>query len=180
MTLWETHPLWREDDLFFDFSAAMQVIKLDEEARGLTHLLKGGVDFVVEWSNQLWLVEVKDPDSGDIPEQHRDQQQKNFLHTLLSNELIEKHLFPKLRDSLIILGMDRGIAEKPLKYITVIGLSTLEPAQLNGLKERLWKTEWLAGAKRGWNKSFEVHVMNVGQWNRSLTQCPITRISEQH
>jgi hypothetical protein len=176
---WERNPEWREDDLFFDFAAASRVIKLDEKARGLTHLLKGGVDFVVEWANQLWLIEVKDPDCGDIPERYREQQKASFLQSLMGEELINKHLFPKLRDSLIFLGMDRGIADKPLKYITVIGLSSLDPAQFNGLKERLWKTQWLAGPPRGWHKPFEVHVLNVGQWNRLLQQCPITRISEQ-
>ncbi len=67
---WEAKPEWCESDLYFDFSQARQVIKLDDQvaAAGLTHLLKGGVDFVVEWDTQLWLLEIKDPESGAIPE----------------------------------------------------------------------------------------------------------------
>lgn len=182
MRPWEAKPEWREDDLYFDFSRARQVIKLDNrvaEAR-LTHLLKGGVDFVVEWETQLWLVEVKDPESGDIPEKHRDHQRQRFLGEMLSESLINKHLFPKLRDSLVFLGLEYGIASKPLRYITLIGLSDLDSAQLTGLRDRLWRTEWVAGPRdRGWQKSFEVHALNIEQWNRLLTQCPIQRISEQ-
>lgn len=178
MKPWELNPDWREDDLYFDFSAAQHVIKLDRESAGLTHLLKGGVDFVVEWTNQLWLVEVKDPQCGDIPAQHRAANQARFLKDLLSDSLINKHLFPKLRDSLLLLGMDYGIAAKPMRFITIIGLSELDSAQLSGLADRLKRTEWVAGPKRGWNKPFAVHAFNVEQWNRLLQQCPITRISQ--
>ncbi|QTL40091.1 hypothetical protein ACNFJN_01310 [Xenorhabdus budapestensis] len=54
----QMHPEWIEGDLYFDFSKAQSVRKLDKEdpeGQGLSHLLKS-VDFVVEWSNQLWLI----------------------------------------------------------------------------------------------------------------------------
>ena len=106
MKPWEAKPEWCESDLYFDFSQARQVIKLDDQvaAAGLTHLLKGGVDFVVEWDTQLWLLEIKDPESGAIPEQHREKQRQRFLADIVSQSLIERHLFPKLRDSLIFWG----------------------------------------------------------------------------
>ncbi|NOG31302.1 hypothetical protein HLB35_05125 [Halomonas sp. TBZ9] len=47
-----------------------------------------------------------------------------------SDSLIEKHLFPKLRDSLIFLGLEKGIVDKPMRYITLIGL---KPAQMRSL-----------------------------------------------
>lgn len=178
MTPWEEHSEWVEKDLFFDFSRAQYAFKLDDSNHGLSHCLKS-VDFVVEWTNQLWLVEAKDPEDGKIPEQHRQHQKEQFLNDLSSRVLIAKHLFPKFRDSLIYLGLNQGIVTKPMRYISLIGLNTLDSAQLNGLKDSVWEHEWMSGPKKGWKKSFDVQVFNVEQWNRLLPQCPITRISEQ-
>lgn len=176
MQLWEQNPQWREADLYFDFSKAIRAFKLDTSQHGLSHLLKS-VDFVVEWEKQFWLIEIKDPDNEGIPAQHRQRQQDQFKQDLLSGQLIDKHLFPKLRDSLIYLGLDAGIPAKPLRYLSLIGLETLEVAELEGLRNKLWQYAWVAGPKRGWHKPFDVHALNVSQWNRLLTQCPITRIS---
>lgn len=179
MKPWEENPEWQEGDLFFDFSRAKQVVKLDDEHHGLSHCLKS-VDFIVEWSNQLWLIEVKDPDHGSIPEQHSEKQKSQFIENLQSDALITDHLFPKLRDSLIYLGLNHGISDNPMRYIALIGLKSLDSVQLDGLKDRIWKHEWVAGPKKGWKKSFDVRAFNVEQWNNLLSQCPITRISEQH
>ncbi|MGJ0624507.1 hypothetical protein [Xenorhabdus bovienii] len=177
----QTHPEWVEGDLYFDFSKAQSVRKLDAkgpDGHGLSHCLKS-VDFVVEWSNQLWLIEIKDPEHGAIPAHLRVKEQDRFRRKLQSDKLINEELFPKLRDSLIYLSLDQGIAERPMRYITLIGLSSLQPAELDGLQNKLWQTNWINGPERGWGKSFEVHCMTVQQWNRLLPQCPITRKSEQ-
>lgn len=176
---WERNPNWREQDLYFDFSQARSAIKLDESGRdghGLSHMLKS-VDFVVEWSNQYWLIEIKDPDNGAIPEAQREKQLNKFSKELKSGELISTHLFPKLRDSLIYLSMDKGVPNLPLKYIVLIGMNCLEPPELSALKAKLKNTNWLSGPKRGWNKSFDIQCLNIKQWNRLLTNCPVQRIS---
>ncbi|OTA19507.1 hypothetical protein Xbed_02363 [Xenorhabdus beddingii] len=176
-----THPEWIEGDLYFDFSKAQSVRKLDAkgpEGHGLSHLLKS-VDFVVEWSNQLWLIEIKDPENGMIPRHLKVKEQEEFRLKLQSDKLVNNELFPKLRDSLIYLSLEQGVADKPMRYIVLIGLSSLQPAELAGLQNKLWNTEWIKGPKRGWKKSFEVHCMTVQQWNRTLTQCPIIRNSEK-
>ncbi|ACT05549.1 conserved hypothetical protein [Dickeya chrysanthemi Ech1591] len=181
MTPWEQYPEWKEGDLFIDFSRANSAIKLDKTGKsghGLTHYLKS-VDFVVEWSNQLWLIEVKDPEHGAIPEVNREAEMARFADNMQSGALITKHLFPKLRDSLIYLGLDRGVANKQLKYIILIGLKALTQAELSALRLALWKTEWVGGPQpRGWGKSFDVLCMNVEQWNRLIDDCPVTRISQ--
>lgn len=174
------HPEWIEGDLYFDFSKAQSVRKLDKkgsEGHGLSHLLKS-VDFVVEWSNQLWLIEIKDPENGMIPNHLKEREQTKFRRKLQSDHLINKELFPKLRDSLIYLSLEQGIVDKPMQYITLIGLSSLQPAELAGLQNKLWHTDWIKGPERGWKKPFKVHCMTVQQWNRVLTQCPVIRKSE--
>lgn len=180
MNPWDENNQWVEDDLYFDFSKAKFAFKLDQdgpEGHGLSSFFKS-VDFVVEWSNQFWLIEVKDPENGNIPEQHKANQLANFKKNLKSGHLIEQHLFPKFRDSLIYLGLERGIPDLPMKYISLIGMESLQPAELSGLKSAIWNKDWVKGPARGWGKDFEVHCMNVSQWNRHLRMCPITRISQ--
>lgn len=177
MNPWEKHPEWCERDLWFDFSRAVEAYKFDGIEHGMGHRLKA-VDFVVEWPRQLWLIEVKDPESGSIPRSIQEEVRLGFLQKLESGTLIEKHLFPKLRDSLIYLGMDRGIAAKPLRYLILIGLERLDSPMLDSLKNRLWRQGWAAGPKRGWRKSFDVFMLTPSLWNRVLPYCPVTRISK--
>jgi hypothetical protein len=177
---WDLNRQWVENDLYFDFSKARSAFKLDEAGsagHGLSNFFKS-VDFVVEWSNQFWLVEIKDPDNGAIPEQHRPKQLIKFHEQLKSGYLIDNHLFPKLRDSLIYLGLERGVPNLPMKYISLIGMESLDPAELSGLKHSLWMKDWVKGPAKGWTKNFEVHCMNVHLWNKHLVNCPITRISQ--
>ncbi len=176
MQPWELYPQWRERDLWFDFSQAGLAYKFDSQDHGLGHCLKA-VDFVVEWPRQLWLIEVKDPESGSIPAAIKEEVRGGFQQKLESGPLIEKHLFPKLRDSLIYLSMERGIADKPLRYLVLIGLERLEPPMLDSLKGRLWRQDWVAGPRRGWRKSFDVIMLTPSLWNRVLPYCPVTRIS---
>ena len=174
---WEENQQWCEADLYFDFSRAVRVEKLDGSQHGLSHLMKS-VDFLVEWEDQLWLIEVKDPENGSIPEQHRTERLLEFRANLIGDTLINEHLFPKLRDSLLYLGLDEGILNKPLRYLTIIAVESLEVAELEGLRNRLWQHAWVSGPpKRGWRKSFDVHAFNIGQWNRSFEGCPVIRIS---
>lgn len=172
---------WIEGDLYFDFSKAQSVKKLDakgSDGHGLSHWLKS-VDFIVEWSNQLWLIEVKDPEHGMIPEHLKAREQEKFRLKLQSDKLVNDELFPKLRDSLIYLSLEQGVVDKPMRYITLVGLSSLQPAELAGLQHKLWHTNWVKGPERGWKKSFKVYCMTVQQWNRTLPQCPIIRKSEE-
>ena len=125
MQPWEQNPQWREADLYFDFSKAIRAIRFDDaEHEAFAQPMKA-VDFVVEWEKQFWLIEVKDPENGGIPVQHRENQQEKFRKDLLGRQLVEKHLFPKLRETLIYLGLDAGIPAKPLRYLSLIGLETL-------------------------------------------------------
>ena len=171
---------WLENDLYFDFSNAQSAVKLDSNDHGMTHKGLKPIDFVVEWPDQFWLVEVKDPENSNIPPQHQLRQKMDFAKKLQSGSLLKYELFPKFRDSLIYLGMDVGIPRKPLSYLTLIGLSSLDSAHLTYLSELLYQTEWLQGPKRGWRKHFSARVFNLDLWNRVFPHCPITRIGSEN
>lgn len=183
MQPWEQNPQWwektrgRNDGLYFDFSKADRAIKFDEKSHGLTHVMDGCVDFIVEWKEQIWLVEVKDPDR--TPQPHHANEAIKFFDKISGGSLIEKELFPKLQDTLIYLSLNEGIpTNKKLRYMVLIGLEQLDAAQLDGLKNNLWQYKWVSGPEGGWSKSFDVLIFNVDSWNRTLHKCPVTRISE--
>ncbi|MBF0109004.1 MAG: hypothetical protein HQL76_07515 [Magnetococcales bacterium] len=171
---------WIEGDLRFDFSKATSVRSLDRHGHGhgMSHLLKS-VDFVVEWDDAFWLIEVKDPEHNRIPEQHRDGQLRNFREKMDSGSLIHAELFPKFIDSLIYLGLDRGIPEKkPMRYLILIGMTGLEPAHCSNLSVALLQHHegCLSGPPEGWKKGFTVHLFNLELWNRKFPDCPVTRV----
>lgn len=170
---------WQEGDLYFDFREAKSVISLDKHGRGhgLTHVMKA-VDFVVEWDDQFWLIEVKNPENSKIPREHRDQAKQEFFNKIESRSLISSELFPKFIDSLVYLGLDSGIPTKPMRYLTLIALASLTPVQCSTLSDALLShsKSLLHGPKNGWSKGFSVHLFNLELWNRALPFCPVTRI----
>ncbi|MEO5367189.1 MAG: hypothetical protein H7831_12745 [Magnetococcus sp. WYHC-3] len=175
------NPDWTEGDIQFDFSKARTVISLDQHGRGhgLSHVLKS-VDFVVEWDNDFWLIEVKDPENARIPVEHRKEQQQAFGKKMSSRSLIHAELFPKFIDSLIFLGLDRGIPPKPMKYLTLIAMADLGPAQLGPLQDALKNHHercLLGPAPRGWSKGFSVFMFTLELWNERFPHCRATRVA---
>lgn len=53
-----------ERTLEFDFSSADRAVRFDGETHRMSHCMKS-VDFLVEWSDEFWFVEVKDPSDPD-------------------------------------------------------------------------------------------------------------------
>lgn len=167
---------WREKELSFNFSKAESVRKLDGPEHGLSRCMKS-VDFVVEWPDEYWMIEVKDPENSQIPTRHRTRVTNKFMEELDSGALMDEHLFPKFRDSLIYLGMDQGIPAKPMRYFALIALSSLEPAHLMTLAEMFERKEpWVMGPSRGWAKGFAFIAFTCDAWNRTFPHCPVTRI----
>ncbi|ABK43091.1 conserved hypothetical protein [Magnetococcus marinus MC-1] len=173
---------WMEGELYFDFSQALSVISLDGhgQGHGMSHLMKA-VDFVVEWEQELWLIEIKDPEKSTIPKQHRVAQLESFHQKLSSQSLLHAELFPKLIDSLIYLGLNQGISKKPMRYLTLIGMSSLQPPFLTVLKDALLNLHGgclLGRPTKGWEKGFDVHLFNLELWNEWFPHCPASRIEK--
>ena len=170
-------PDWQEKDLYFDFSNAESAVKFDSKDHGLSKVMKA-VDFVVEWKDQFWLVEVKDPEDSNIPPKYQDEKRKDFFEKIQSRSLIYAELFPKFIDSLIYLGLDHGIPGKSMYYLTLIGISSLKPSHFKALSDTLLQhyDGCLNGPTGGWSKGFSVQMFNLELWNRAFPQCPVTRI----
>lgn len=171
---------WMERSLAFDFSQARLALKFDDpQWHGLTHGGLSCADFLVEWDDQLWLIEIKDPESA--PENHRDTAIRKFTAALDRKTLITQQLAPTLRDSLFYLWFDGWQLSKPIQYLVVIGLESMSPQNLSVLRNTFLRETWLQGpTARGWKQPLNVSVnfLTVSAWNALFPHCPITRISE--
>jgi hypothetical protein len=76
-----------EGDIEIDFQGMLQAEKFDDAKHGMSHCLKA-VDFLCDWANDLWLVELKDPEEAAIPPLH-----KAHVWLSLRTNYPRKHIF---------------------------------------------------------------------------------------
>ncbi|KPA17645.1 hypothetical protein MHK_002179 [Candidatus Magnetomorum sp. HK-1] len=75
-----------ENDLEFDFRAAISAVRFDDENHKMSHCMKA-VDFLVEWDKEFWLLEVKDPSSREIPNKFKDKELREFINKMRNQTL---------------------------------------------------------------------------------------------
>jgi len=167
----------KEGDLEFDFRQAIRAEKFDDHTQKISHCMKG-VDFMVEWPDSLWLIEVKDPDSTQIPQQYRDTQKKQFMKKLESQSLFSKELGPKIKDTFLFLYLKNELPAKPLKYFVLLAFGELDPELLPSLTDTLQRKSCLLGPDNSaWQNHYveDAVIFTQQTWNKKLTQCPVVR-----
>lgn len=169
----------KEGSLQFDFSQAVRVLEFDKHiSPKVSHCMKC-VDFLVEWQNEVWLVEVKDPEDPNIPEQNSIKEYKRFVSTLYSEKLFSQELGPKAKDSFLYLYLSRKLIDKPLKYFVLLGLDSFSDSQLLPLNTPLRRSICLSGlGDKEWTTPYfkAALVFNIRNWNNSFPECLIQRI----
>lgn len=110
----------QEEDLIFDFSFADNAEKFDDKKLHGKKSSMRKVDFIIEEANRFIFLEVKDP---DIPGADNVEQ---FKKDLGDGSLIHD-LARKYRDSLFF-SMFRGPVDKPIDYIVLISMKSLDDA----------------------------------------------------
>lgn len=122
----------QEGDLIFDVSSAIKFEKFDDNKIHGTKCTMKRVDFIIEDSEKIIFLEVKDPDvPGAInPENFREQ---------LSGGRLIPELASKYRDTLFFTSL-RENYEKPIAYVVLICINGLDDALV------LAKTDILKGA----------------------------------
>lgn len=117
-----------EGELEFLFEGAVSARKFDGHDHGLTHCMKA-VDFIIEFTDKYLFIEVKDPQSSGTTDDRRRQWIKE-----LKSEKFVHNLKYKYRDSFLYeWGAGRG--DKPIVYVVLIALDTLEPALMSSIQE---------------------------------------------
>jgi hypothetical protein len=171
-----------EGDLVFDFSAAIVSDQFDDEAtHKLSHCMKA-VDFIVEWEYEFWFVEVKDPSNSKIPSGIKRDKLKDFISKIDNKTLFSDELGPKIKDSFLYLHLSGRLPPKPIKYLVLLAIETLDPALLLRSMEGVKRSSCFLGPDKGkWKNPYleEVMVFNEQTWNEKLKQCPVKRSGTQ-
>ena len=126
------------------------------------------VDMIFEFESCYLFVEVKDPDIPDAANPEK------FRKKLQSGKVIHK-VAGKFRDTTFFKFYQKKI-EKPIIYIFLLSMASLDPALLSNKQDELRKA--LPQTHPFWETDLKCVVMNVAQWKRQFGEESLTRISE--
>ncbi len=167
-----------EGELEFDFRKAIRAERFDEEKRHrMSHCMKA-VDFLVEWPDALWFIEVKDPSKSSIPDHLSNKERRNFIERMKKKVLFHEELGPKAKDSFLYLHLMGEVPEKPIKYFVLLALRELDKALLSFSARELKQASCLIGPNNSeWRNRYicAAAVYNLETWNQHLGHCPVRR-----
>ncbi len=165
-----------EGDLEMDVPDALRGGRFDGAGHGLSHCMKA-VDFVLELADRYLYIEMKDPQHSRATERARNR----FTEKLDSGKL-DDDLKYKYRDS-FLYEWAAGRADKPIHYLVLIALDTLDDAQLANRTYALERQLPLRGPygpdRRPWARPIVrfCGVFNIASWNRNFPGYPVRRVA---
>ena len=165
--------VFRERDLEFTINNAEAARKFDSPDHGLTHCMKA-VDFIVELSDSLLFIEIKDPQHPQATAEAR----QDFVNSFESGSLDEELKY-KYRDS-FLYEWASGRVCKPILYLVLIALDTLTSAELDRRTNDL-KRKVPVNGTTSWTRPIveDCAVLNIASWNERFTNFQISRLSSQ-
>lgn len=153
-----------EGEVTIDFGNVITAEKFDDPINhGFTWMKK--VDFIVEKTDRIYFIELKDPMDSKAPLKRR----KEFIEKLLVGQL-DSSLIYKYRDSFLYKFAENGVFNKPIYYIVLIGYERLNSAELqrrtDELKRKIPSGKALSKWKNGIVKG--VVVMKFSTWRKTF------------
>lgn len=163
----------QEGELLFTFGEDWSASRLDERGVPVPHGM-AFVDFVAEGDKEIVLIEVKDPAASRIEEGRR-----RFADRLKGEELVNRHLAPKARDSYTYLHLMRRDAKR-MRLVVALGLdgmSVQEPL-LMALNDRL-RLRLRQEGRQPWEREYmeSCLVVPIGKLGDALPGCTAVRSS---
>ena len=165
--------IFDEKDLRFNFSKALSVSKFDPSGRSGSECISS-IDFIVELSNYILFVEVKDPDHPRATDEAREQ----FLSELKSLKKA-RTLAQNCRDSFFYENAG-GRVNKPVVFIAIVELSSIPLSDMTPSDDELRKCLFIDKHPKNTDNEKIVKnsmIMNVATWNQKFSDFPIERIS---
>ena len=144
----------------------------DDKTHGLTHCMKS-VDFVVERAADYLFIEIKDPQNPNAPAKGTNRYARRFISGEIDDDLRFKY-----RDTFLYEWADNR-ADKPIDYLVLIALDTLEPS---ALLDRQAQLQRMLPVQRSqpcpWPRPIvrSCGVFNIAAWNKIFPQYPIRRL----
>lgn len=157
-----------ENELEFDFSSAMEAIIFDDDALHNPSTMKR-VDFIAEYTDRFVFLEIKDPDQPEAANPVA------FKTKLLTGNLIPD-LAGKYWDSYWFRNHS-GKVTKPIHYVVLISMASLEPALLLAKQDELKKSlpithkDWSAPCAAG------CAILNLDQYKKQFGANSVRRMS---
>lgn len=161
-----------EGDLEMDIPDVVGGGKFDGGSHGLSRCMKA-VDFVVELADRYLFIEFKDPQHPRATPETRNR----FIRRLDAGQL-DEDLKYKYRDS-FLYEWASGRAGKPVDYLVLIALDTLDEMQLLTRTEALARNLPQHGPDdQPWPREIvrACGVFNLESWNRELPHYPVNRV----
>lgn len=157
-----------EDDLEFDFTAAIEAVRFDRDDLHGHNSMKR-VDFIAEYEERFVFLEVKDPDNPVAANPGA------FRQKLMSGNLIPS-LAGKYRDSLWFRTLC-GKSGKPVHYVVLLSMATLDPALLLTKQDELHRS--LPLKHKDWSIPFAQAcvILNLEQYKKQFGAHSVRRIS---
>lgn len=158
----------------FDFSNALNAKKFDnKDEHKLSHCMKA-VDFIVETDQEIYFIEVKDPDHFNSTPESR----KGFIKNLKSDKF-DNSIVQKYRDSFLYEWAADNIPQKEIYYILLLEMKSLDPALLlnrnNSIKAKLP----VSGPANIWKRRIVdgFLLLNMDRWNKHFPNWRVARIN---
>ena len=163
-----------EGNIKMNFPQNVNVRRFDGPSHGLSHCSMKAIDFIVELTDRVLFIEIKDPqDPRATP-----QSSSKTIAEFKSGEMDEIFKL-KYRDSFIYEWASDNLKKKPIHYYVLIGIDTLDKTLLlhrtNSLKTKL---PVRAVSEKKWKKHIaeKCMVFNIETWNQFLPNFLVSRI----
>ena len=146
----------------------------DNNSHGLSHCMKV-VDFIVEWNDMDYFIEIKDPEHPEAKAEFRTK----FIGKFLGGK-IDEDLKVKFRDSFLEEWSCKR-ACNPICYLVLIAVRTIgAPTFLTRTDALKRKLPVLGPHGNLWPRPFVINclVMNLATWNQSFPHFPVSRITD--
>lgn len=136
-----------EGNLAFDVADG-QWWKFDEFERTIR-----AVDFMAQFEEEIWFVECK---------------QVTNQKELKSDQLLKKHILPKLYGTCASLSLANRLPDSAVRYLVLLDLDEFDAPLRSNLTERAKRTLARVGPPgMGWAIRLEVEIHNIESWNQS-------------
>lgn len=161
-----------EGNLQISFPRAVKARRFDDgTSHGLSHCMKA-VDFIVEESNRVLFIELKDPEHPSAREENR----AKFIESFRSAKL-DEDLKYKYRDTFLYEWASGNIG-KPIHYWIIVAIDNLTDADLLARTDELKRKLPSQGPTSGvWKEPIvtDCMVFNIQAWNQHMPNFPVSR-----
>lgn len=145
----------------------------DHKTHALQHCMKA-VDFIIEWADRYWFIELKDPQDPRSKKENQDEFIMKFLRGQIDQDLLYKY-----RDT-FLYEWAAGRTQKPIYYLVLIAFDTLSSAELMERTDALQRNLPVKGSGAPeWRRALVsgCAVFNIETWNKNVTGATANRQS---